>query len=426
VDGRLAGSDGINYTIPSDGTSFGTGNEWFKLVNGNVVLSDGADITSDPDAFRAWAESFGTLVDTKTGTGSDLDFTGLTFGYYFITTTTGSLVTVTSIAPDVTVQDKNGIPTIDKEIVAVNSDGTETLGSDGDNADDPGHGANEKAIAGVGDTVSYKLTVKAQPGAENYIVTDTLSAGLTAPGKDDVTVAATGLTSAGYSVDVTGQVITVTFTKAYLDTIDTETTITIEYDAVVNNAAVIGEEGNPNTVTLQYGHSPDSAGKPGTTTSDGSTVYVAQFSLTKSDGTNGLAGAGFVLMNSDGKYYKNDGSNNITWVDSSGQATMYTSGNDGKLNGTFRGLPNGTYTLVEKVVPDGYNALDPNDDSLKFTIEDTDYTNSNLMQSGVVVNHSGQELPSTGGIGTKIFYALGAVLVIGAGVVLVSRKRALD
>ena len=85
----------------------------------------------------------------------------------------------------------------------------------------------------------------------------------------------------------------------------------------------------------------------------------------------------------------------------------------------FTGLANGTYTLVEKTVPAGYNkAADST-----FTISEGNYTATNLEQTSTVINEAGSVLPSTGGIGTTIFYAIGAVLVIGAGIVLVTRRR---
>ena len=94
-------------------------------------------------------------------------------------------------------------------------------------------------------------------------------------------------------------------------------------------------------------------------------------------------------------------------------------GEDGKLLTKFEGLANGTYTLVESTVPDGYNKLA----DTTVTIADSDVTLTNLSQAITVVNKAGSELPSTGGIGTTIFYVIGAILVLGAGVLLVTRRR---
>ena len=101
-----------------------------------------------------------------------------------------------------------------------------------------------------------------------------------------------------------------------------------------------------------------------------------------------------------------------------GNITEYTSDATGAVP-AFTGLKDGTYTLVESTTPDGYNTAA----DYTFTIAGNNYTQTNLEQSTTVVNESGTELPSTGGIGTTIFYILGAILVIGAGVVLVTRRR---
>ena len=152
--------------------------------------------------------------------------------------------------------------------------------------------------------------------------------------------------------------------------------------------------------------------------------------MTKKDG-NGqpLANAGFVIKNSAGKYYKltttttGEGdaavtTNAVTWVDAEADATEYTSDAQGAVT-AFTGLANGTYTLVEKTVPAGYNKAEDQ----TFIIAEHTYTAANLEQTAQVVNNAGSVLPSTGGIGTTIFYIVGAVLVIGAGIVLVTRRR---
>jgi len=101
----------------------------------------------------------------------------------------------------------------------------------------------------------------------------------------------------------------------------------------------------------------------------------------------------------------------------------------------FDGLGEGTYTISETVTPNGYNTIsdfqvkviyDADAEQYKFKIDDnaTDVVYEDGIYKIKVVNEKGGTMPETGGIGTKIFYTMGAVLVIGAGVVLVSRKRA--
>ena len=117
--------------------------------------------------------------------------------------------------------------------------------------------------------------------------------------------------------------------------------------------------------------------------------------------------------------------------------------NEGQTTFTFTGLDDGTYRLSETKTPDGYNTIDP----IIFTItaehdiesEDPRLTSLNgdsatgeitfeaASEDGslttTVVNKSGAELPETGGMGTTIFYVLGAILVLGAGVLLIARRR---
>ena len=109
----------------------------------------------------------------------------------------------------------------------------------------------------------------------------------------------------------------------------------------------------------------------------------------------------------------------MTWVDSINDATEYTSDATGAVP-SFTGLANGTYTLVEKTVPAGFNKAADQD----FTIAEHNYTAANLEQETTVTNNAGQELPSTGGIGTTIFYVAGIVLVLGAAAIIIARRKA--
>ena len=208
----------------------------------------------------------------------------------------------------------------------------------------------------------------------------------------------------------TGDTVTVTFKDDGLAKLADNADIKITYSATVTSDALTVDPAN-NTATLDYGDGH-------TTEMDQVNVYNAKFTVTKQDGDGkALEGAGFVVKNADNKYYKIE-NNVVSWVDSIDAATEYKSDANGAVP-AFTGLADGTYTLIEKTVPDGYNkAADST-----FTIEEGDYTADNLEQEATVINNSGTELPSTGGIGTTIFYILGTILVIGAGVVLVTRRR---
>ena len=108
----------------------------------------------------------------------------------------------------------------------------------------------------------------------------------------------------------------------------------------------------------------------------------------------------------------------VSWVTDIADATEYTSDAEGKVT-AFTGLANGEYTLIENTVPAGYNkAADVN-----FTVAANTYEAENLEQNATVVNQVGSTLPSTGGMGTTIFYILGGLLTVGALVLLVTKKR---
>lgn len=428
----------ITYSLPSGKTEADltyNGKRWFKLnANGFIEVKDSsvtAEWAKDPDAI-AWAKSFGTQVQTPITAASDNDINvkweNVDYGYYYVDSTLGSFIGVDSNTPNITIKDKNNPPTINKEITGVTTEGgtksTATLGL-GDDATDPGNGVNEKAIAQVGDTVSYKLTVAAKPGAENYQVTDTLTnlklkadtLKINSTSYADVSI----VDKESSSVVDEASTFTIKFTKKYLDTITTDTSITIEYDAVITGTDVtIGEVGNENTAELTWGHKTEKD-----SSTDKAKVYTGKISVIKKDNSDaGLAGATFALKNADGKYYKvNATTGNVTWVESKDEATQYTSQADGSLDGEFTGLANGTYTLEETETPDGFNPIDPNDSSLKFTIADKGYTNNNLIQKAKVINKQGSTLPSTGGIGTTIFYVLGGILMAAAVVLLITKKK---
>ena len=397
----------IAYTVPT-GKTLEEDNQWFELNdNGFVVAKDPDAIAwaKDPDAI-AWAKEFGAQVGEAkeaASDGAEIKWDNLDWGYYFVDSTLGAFISVTSDTPDGTIADKNELPSLSKKITAV------TAGSNTDTA----------AIAEYGTTVSFELTVAAKPGAENYKVVDTLAAGFTAPADADVKAyeGETALkATTDYEVEVDGQKITVTFKKAYLDTITADKDITVKYDAVVNSTANIGAEGNKNSAVLTWGHSNDK----NKTDAQVVTVYTAQITINKKDNADAaLALAGFVIKNADNKYYKlADGV--VTWVDSMDDATEQFSGEDGAVP-AFVGLANGSYTLVDKTVPDGYNKLAEQTVTIKTAAEDV--TDANLKQTVTVENKAGITLPETGAMGTQIFYIIGVLAILGAGVFMVTNKR---
>ena len=249
--------------------------------------------------------------------------------------------------------------------------------------------------------------------------------------------------------------------------------IVVYYSATINSSATVGGEGNKNSVKLEYSNDPNKT-DTGTTTPDEVSVFTFKLDITKvkkDEITTKLAGAKFVL--SKDKDLKIDVADSDTALDSTvtnklikitGTTPNYvindgtsTSANeqyimetasDGKLNIT--GLNKGVYYLYETKAPEGYNRItepikieiteatttekNANGEfsvtSLKYKINDDADAKDGNTSTGVisanVENTSGSTLPSTGGMGTKLFYTIGGILMAGAAIVLVIRKRRSD
>ena len=405
ADGDGTGASGaISYKLVSGKTTAPAG---FTVdAGGNVTYTGtgtGGQLTdADITAIKNYVTE-ADLVATVTSTGTaDAVAQNLANGYYYITTSTGTAVTVNSTNPDVKVNDKNVVPPVTKVI-----DGVSTGSFDA---------AGKNAIAQVGTKVSYTATVTVEKGQHNYVFHDTMGKGLSY--NNDAAV--TGITAEQYTIKETpdtGDTLTITFE----DGITEGTVITIKYSATVNSDALTVDYAN-NTASVSYGDGNGSSSVP-----VDPKVYTAGISAVKYDGNNteatdddkALAGAGFKLKNSEGKYYKLvNGA--VTWVDAVADGDEHVSAADGKV-AEFTGLGTGTYKLEETTVPSGYNQSA----DIEITIDTAkeNPTIADLHKSSDVFNNKGSVLPSTGGIGTTIFYIIGAILVIGAGVVLVTRRR---
>lgn len=378
----------------------------FEVENGNVSYAGNGEVTNltanDIAAIAEYVAGDTPVKEVTATNDGKLEIKDLPNGYYYITTTTGTAVTITSTNPSVTVSDKNEAPELDKKITGVDAGSYDKDGM--------------KALAQVGTKVTYTATIQVKNGAENYVFHDKMENGLSYNNDVAVKVDGSPITSdsGAYTTDkAEGDTITLRFNNDWIKN-QVNKSITITYSATVTSDALI-ENPAENTASLDYGHK-------NTITSGTPKVYNAKFTVIKTDGSSkALAGAGFVIKNSSGNYYKYDTSDaKVEWVSEINKATEYiTDVKNGKAEVTFAGLADGTYTLIEKTVPDGYNkAADST-----FTIDEDNYDLTNLSQSTIVENQSGSLLPSTGGMGTTIFYLLGAVLVIGAGVLLVARRR---
>ena len=237
--------------------------------------------------------------------------------------------------------------------------------------------------------------------------------------------------------------------------------ITVDYNATLSGENVkIGAEGNPNTLSVSYSNNPndEQGGEEGTTPPDVVVVFTFELDADKIDGATEqpLKGAGFKLY----KFVRND---TATTTYKGIKGTWVQIGNEVKgeelTTFTWKGIDDGYYKLEESTTPSGYNTMEDlyfevwadhssdEDDPTKLvdlgskkldkdgkevktsdatdapTVEPFEGTISTGVLDGDIINNSGSVLPETGGIGTTIFYVVGAVLVVGAAVILFAKKK---
>lgn len=213
------------------------------------------------------------------------------------------------------------------------------------------------------------------------------------------------------------------FEKALCDTLENDDQLIVTYSATLNDKAEIGNTGNKNETKLTYGDN----NKTETATTTTRTFEIPVFKYTGTD--TPLPGAIFKLSTDEKgndiiKLEKKKGTTTEEYlVNSSGTVTEITTGDTGKF--TIQGLAAGTYYLTETQQPAGYNKLK---DPIQIKIDGAGVikvvTNQEEVVTEVkVLNQTGSILPSTGGMGTTLFYIFGAILVIGSGVVLITKKR---
>jgi len=430
-DATVSG-DAVSYTLPNNVTDppsgfsvDSAGNVKLTRTTGTLTELTEEEISGIKTYVTTNADKLTHLTRTVKGT-TNAEFDDLGAGYYYITTTTGTFVMVKTNNADVTIQDKNTVPELTKEITNASGSITDKNGNiiNPNQSDELG----KNAIAQVGTEVSFESIIAVGKGMKSYVFHDTMDAGLSLNTSSiEVTYSAK---PAGYTeaTPVTSKVEGKdTITIEFYDGLAEGTTITITYKAVVTNQAltILPEK---NTAYVEYGNGPTHGKTPEQITN----TYSAKISVIKKDGKNteadtddsGLSGAKFKLYKLDGttkKYYKLNvaDTNNpasITWVETGGDE--HESLSDGSVP-VFIGLNDGTYYLEESFTPAGYNTAA----DVEVTITGYDYTAANLEQEKTVINNKGSVLPTTGGIGTTIFHIAGAGLAIGAAVLLISKKR---
>lgn len=370
------------------------------------------------------AEESKNAPDATVGsTTSTVTFENLGLGYYLVDSSVGALCSLDTTAKEVEIKEKNGVPSVEKKVQ-----------EDSDNRWD------ENNTADIGQTVNFQTTITAQAGAQNYVLHDKMDAGLTFGEVESVKVGETLLAlNTDYTVEKSPTdncTFHITFTPTYCESIKDETTIIVTYSATLNENAVIAGEGNKNETWLKYGDTSETTHDTTTT----KTYAIPVLKYTDKDGAETpLAGAVFELYRDEActsaKQIKliNKGKDSNSNYDLYRIATSSETGTvvnqittsaDGKFK--IYGLDADTYYLKEVTPPAGYNKL-----KAPVKIEITSDGKIKVDDGGEQVatnpvkveNKTGSILPSTGGMGTTLFYIFGAILVVGSGVVLITKKR---
>lgn len=443
----------FDATVNADGSSIAyTGeipaslNTYFTAdkngyISATEAAKEGANMSEGlKTALKDWTKTV-TATATAKSDGSALNFKGLAYGYYVVTTTQGNqVISVDSTKPDVTIYDKNSSRPTDLHKTASNDD------------------------VSIGDTVTYTVRFKTSnydgAGTDakeivSYTIEDTLPAFLSDVNVTSIIVDNDGNdATAGDQHDVTAQF---TNKKIVIDWYDEDNskflydngaTVTITYTAVVTEKAAIDGEGNTNNVTVTWTTKGGNEPGPGKLETK-KTIFTYAIALKKvnNKGT-ALPDAVFEFP----FYVKSDADTDGAYIYAGttageGLTNKITTPENGVI--IVKGVKSGSYKITEVTAPAGYNKLTAPvaveakktgqistnttvylDENGNITNTETDKKTEvnvdipNIAATAlVVVNKAGTELPSTGGMGTTIFYVLGAVLVVGAGVLLVTKKR---
>ena len=310
----------------------------------------------------------------------------------------------------------------------------------------PGAVLSNAVSAEVGHEVDFTITTTIPTGLDSYTnytfnIVDTMSEGLTYKG--DFLVHTVGAKTSlqkdeDYTLTIEGQTITVTLASKYV-LANPGQKIEITYVAAVNDKSLTKDREN-NSVHIVYSNNP--ADSNSTVATVDKVVYVYNFDIVidKVDGADNkkLEGAQFALYKETGYvdlYYQwydenHENSNTFGWSTEADRTIVKTDKNG---VASFKGLVPGTYYLQEIKAPDGYNTLDKPvkveitatyDDNGNITTNATPNEQNNHYEvTSTITNNKGTVLPSTGGIGTTIFYVVGGLLMVGAAILLITKKR---
>lgn len=401
--------------------------------------------SADPAAFAklalAYAKENGiAAVASEKAESETVVFTGLDLGYYLVDSSLGALCALNTTKHTAEVNEKNSAPTLEKKVL----NGTAWVDS---------------TTANRGEEVNFLITVTVGKGAENYTIHDYMNGELKFKEIKSVKLNETVVSSDSYQlvtaqtcgerVDNNSCTFEIQFTKAFCESLKQNDKITVEYSAINNNGAGTVK----NYSNLSYGDG-------NTTVGDKAEVNTYSFLIVKWDGRHDIDVRNVenaVLYTAEFKLYDQAEGGaaiefiaptqeeiNSCWQVGKFQSLRYTVWNESVDSGKaktdtivagfseIQGLKAGTYYLQEVKAPDGFNKIA---DRIAITISDKGVAtidgnkgslvvdSSDDTRAFAIVNNTGAELPSTGGIGTTIFYVVGGILMLGAAVILVTRKK---
>ena len=456
--------------VEKDGTKILSNIVWGSGISetGQTALGDAAakaETLKTEDDAKAFAKAVAPYLTTAAGSANTVTdgkyvISGLAAGYYLVKDQDGSLTGdndsyteyIIQVVGNVTATPKSDVPEVQKKVKDIN-DSTDTTKTDW----------QDSADYDIGDSIPFQLKATLADNVSSYttykvVFHDTLSKGLTY--NNDAKVYIDGTETNGFTVTATANADGTTTLTVSCDDVKAlgagnSSVITVEYTAKLNENAVLGSAGNPNKVYLEYSNNPNKSEsgenhETGKTPEDTVIVFTYQTIINKVDSENKpLTGAAFKLE----KLIKGKDGAADTWT-----TVKEFTVDETTTSFTFSGLDDGQYKLTETKTPAGYNTIDPiyfvieathdatadtpaltvlkayltdENGNKKTEVKDGETVNIDLgtvdLTAGsittTVVNKSGSELPSTGGIGTTIFYVLGGVLVLAAVVLLVTKKR---
>lgn len=420
------------------------GDAWDGFIGSSVARNyietnnDGYVTFKDDQKNEIGARNFGLLAmeyakkkninPTKTAIASEKNvvFDQLQLGYYLVETSTGTACSIDTTHPEVEIRDKHASPSVSKSIV--------NGGTISNN--------RKRNSMNRGDNVFFETIINVKPNVTNYCLHDYMDKNLKYSHtlvdgiayyrneknenlkrkflKRDTDFFSTKNTNDDCDFHVT---FTKEFYEEYQDDINSGklTQIYIKYMATMKDDAPI-DTPLVNTSYLTYGENSR-------TEESKTQTFTYSIPIFKYTGYNkALAGAKFILSKDSNPTEDNalkfvQSGSNFDYNSKNGNVTL-TSYSDGKIN--IKGIQADTYYLKEIEAPKGYNLIKT---PIKIVVtSDTDgkgvvKVDNDVVDQVNVLNNYGSLLPSTGGMGTTLIYAIGCILVLSSGVVLFLKRR---